>query len=523
MKKKLLALALAAAMTMTVVPAFAAEAEAPADQEDYVVNFGFTDTNSFVTGFDVNMSNSMVMCETGTTSLIYDAPFFFDQDGTLCSKIFESWEWLDDTHLHCVLYDDIYFSNGDQLTAEDILFTYSGILEGNFPIKFMMDFLDFDNWEISDDGLDLVIAMNTCTPACFGYLTYGILDKDYIESVGGGENIDWYDPAQVVGSGPYICTEYVQDSHSTYERRDDYWGYSHGYDVPISEWNITLYGDKTSMMADFTSGIIDFAWAINNDDYDKALAGDYGDVTVGTVSNNMIAWLVMDDDYGATADPAVREAICYAIDADAIADICYGGMALYNSGFLAVTETGYAEGFGYEYDPAYAQQVLADAGYSDGEINLVYTYKLEDSVQSTCAEMVQAYLMAIGINCELNGLDETTYSTEETVEDYSNLAFYFMSQYTADVGMTLNNWLSSGTNTVINRHGLYDELIENSNSTTNEEVRNGYFLELQQAWQDNFDCVPLFEYPIAYMYRTEDLPAGYYVSTTGGNLTAGMK
>ncbi|MCD8156164.1 MAG: ABC transporter substrate-binding protein, partial [Clostridiales bacterium] len=326
----------------------------------------------------------------------------------------------------------------------------------------------------------------------------------------------------VVGSGPYVCTELVQDSYQVFELRDDYWGTSHGYTMTIDKLTCTLYNDNTTMMADYANGLIDIAYSLNNDDYDAALAGDYGDVYTDVLSNNMVAWLVMDYDNGYTADAAVREAICYAVDVDAIADICYGSMAIYNSGFLAENELGYTSDFQYDYDPDYAKSVLEEAGYSDGEVTLTYTYKSADSVQTTVAEMVQSYLSEIGITVELNGLDETTYSTTETTEDYTNLAFCYMSNYTTDAGMTLNNWLSTGSNTCINRGGLYDEVINNVGSTTDTETREEYLYELQQLWYENCDMVPLFEYPIAYMYNKETVPEGYTITVFGGSLIYGQ-
>ncbi|MCD8332932.1 MAG: ABC transporter substrate-binding protein [Clostridiales bacterium] len=544
--KKLVALALVCAMgcslaacgsssssssTTTTDDTVSAEAEtetesssdetASAEDTYYDVSMGFVDTNYFVTGFDVCMTYSMVMCQSGTTSLVYDSPFIIDENGDVTSNIFEEWEWQDDTHLYCKLYDDIYFSNGEKLTAEDILFTYQAILDGNFPIKFMMSFLDFDNWEISDDGLEVVIAMTECTPHCFGYLTYGILDKDYIESVG-GENIDWYDPEQVVGSGPYTCTEYVQDSYQVFEVRDDYWGTAHGYTTTIDKLTCTLYNDNTTMMADYSSGIIDIAWGLTYDDYDSAEAGDYGNTELGLLSNNHVAWLVMDYDNGYTADEAVREAICYAVDADSIADVCFGSMAVYSEGALAVNAIGYTSDFQYDYDPDYAKSILEDAGYSDGEITLTYTYKSDDSTQTTVAEMVQSYLSDIGITVELNGEDETTYSTDETVDGYSNLAFYYMSNYTVDTGMALENWKSTGSNTVINRGGMYDDVIDSVSATTDTEAREEALYELQELWYENYDLVPLFEYSIAYAYNADTVPAGYFIPNMSGNLFYGQ-
>lgn len=466
------------------------------------ITIGWLGTNNIVTPYDTCMAFGFNFSGATQNLLIYDQLFYTDKDGNNCSRILDSWEWTDDITLVCQLKDNIYFSNGEQLTGEDIIYTYQLMADGFFPIKFMYDFIDTENSYTEDDGLTLYLKTKTCTPSAIPFLYIGILCKNYIESVG-GENIDWYDPNQVVGSGPYRPVNYVQDSYSVYELREDYWGFAYGYEQNIDKMTVQLYGDSTSMMADYSNGLIDLAYGVTSDDYDAALAGDYGNSGAGMVTNNFVSWIIMETDDGPCADPAVREAICYAIDTEALTKTVLGSLGVVAQGAFATSMLGYTDQYQYSYDPDYAKQVLADAGYSDGEITVLYSYKNTDPVQVSTAEMVQAYLMAVGINVTLNSMDEATYSAEETVEGYSDIAYYFMSNGADDPGQFMGNWMATGSNAVITRHGLYDDIINETNSTHDRDVRTAALIELQEQWYENFDLVPLFELGTGYIYNKD--------------------
>lgn len=480
------------------------------------ITIGWLGTNNIVNPYDTCMAFGFNFSGSTQAFLIYDQLFYSTNEGETKSRILEDWEWIDDTTLLCHLKSGITFSNGDPLTGEDIIYTYQLMANGFFPIKFMYDFIDTENSYTEDDGLTLYLKTKACTPSAIPFLYTGIMCQEYIESVG-GENIDWYDPAQWVGSGPYAPVEYVQDSYTVYELRDDYWGNAYGYEQTIGKMTVKLYGDSTSMMADYQNGLIQMAYGVSNDDYVAAMNGDYGNSGTGIVTNNFVSWLVMETDAGPCADAAVREAICYAIDTAAMTETILGELGVPNSGAFAAAMLGYTDEYQYSYDPDHAKQVLADAGYSDGEVTLTYAYKSTDPTQVSTAEMVQGYLMAVGINVELVPMDESTYSAEETVEGYSDICYYFMSNGTDDPGQFMGNWLSTGSSAIINRHGAYDEVISMTNSTHDKTVRAQYLQELQKMWYDNFDLVPLFELGTGYVYNA-DIFSECVIHTFSANL-----
>ena len=64
-------------------------------------------------------------CSTAAGYLVYDQLFSIGSDGKWYSDILKSYEWSTETENQLVLTlkDNIYFSNGDQMTMEDVLFS----------------------------------------------------------------------------------------------------------------------------------------------------------------------------------------------------------------------------------------------------------------------------------------------------------------------------------------------------------------------------------------------------------------
>ena len=70
-------------------------------------------------------SESLTGCDA-----VFDTVFRWDPyEKKVISNILESWEWEDDTTFIMHMRDDVYFSNGENATAEDLVFSYLSHIE----------------------------------------------------------------------------------------------------------------------------------------------------------------------------------------------------------------------------------------------------------------------------------------------------------------------------------------------------------------------------------------------------------
>lgn len=182
-------------------------------------------------------------------------------------SIATSWEWVEDDLLKLTIRDDAVFSNGDPLTPEDVLYSLSRFVFENNQFDPGYDDIDYDNSYI--EGNDLYLKLTTVSADLLYNLSNdrwaSVVNEEYVKA---NPDAWWNAPC---GTGPYVCDENVEGSHSTYTRRDDYWG-----ELPDAETvTIRHYSEATTMIADFENGALDIALDVAEADYLAAQDGAY--------------------------------------------------------------------------------------------------------------------------------------------------------------------------------------------------------------------------------------------------------
>jgi len=100
-------------------------------------------------------------------------------------------------------------------------------------------------------------------------------------------------------------------------------------------------------------------------------------------------------------DVRVRQALNYAIDKESIVKNIYQDRAAVVPNVVGPLNTGYAAVKGYEYDPAKAKKLLAEAGYSNGLEITFWTPKGRYLKDYELAQVIQQQLAAVGIKAKL--------------------------------------------------------------------------------------------------------------------------
>ncbi|GAA3100638.1 peptide/nickel transport system substrate-binding protein [Kribbella aluminosa] len=194
---------------------------------------------------------------------------------------------------------------------------------------------------------------------------------DYLASVGGAmaspRSLHAKDVATTpVGCGPYVLDRAgtVAGSTYTYKRNPDYWNAAA---FPYDKVVIKPMTDLTARLNALKAGQLNATLTDTNSLADAERSG----LTVSTTPVNWNGLLLMDRDgklVPALKDLRVRKAINYAFDREAILkNVSHGAGALTTQIFNAAGD-GYDKSLDgiYDYDPAKAKQLLAEAGYGGG-------------------------------------------------------------------------------------------------------------------------------------------------------------
>ncbi|MBQ6347880.1 MAG: ABC transporter substrate-binding protein [Clostridia bacterium] len=309
------------------------------------------------------------------------------------------------------LREGVVFSNGSPLTASDVQFSFERLLK-----------LAQQNTEIAEEilGADKVMSGEaeslegfsviddthfsvTLSAPNAGFLVelsapaMSIVDAETMESAPKfGE-----EPADTIGSGPYVVTEWVANDHYTLVYNDKYWG-----DEPsVKKLIVRVIPDATTQDLMFKNGELDI---IDLASLDSAIvASSYKTLPADRIVSTPkvgLTYLLMNENNEFLKDVRVRKAIAMAINADEIIQGIYLGDAVREKGIIP---TGiWAHNYALEgipYDPEGAKALLKEAGYSDGQIH--FELSMDSNSSNSSLQLVYAVisqqLAAVGIKAEI--------------------------------------------------------------------------------------------------------------------------
>lgn len=304
------------------------------------------------------------------------------------------------------LREDAFFSDGEQVTANDVAFTFetAKAAQGAVDLTFMES-------AVAQDAFTVVITLSSPTSFFLNTIaSVGIVPQHaYSEAYG-------TNPA--VTSGPYSFVEWQPQEQLILKANDNYYG-----DKPAIE-NVTLvFMDEDAALAAVKAGQVDVAVTsatlatntIVGYHIEQVTAADNRGFTLPMQPANS-GTTETGQPYGndVTCHPEIRQAIAYAIDREQIADVALNGYAT----------PAYSENDGMpwnnpdgkiETDVEYAKKLLADAGWADTDgdgivekdgLQAEFTcmYPSGDSARQAITLAAAEQVKAIGINIIPEGL-----------------------------------------------------------------------------------------------------------------------
>ena len=244
----------------------------------------------------------------------------------------------------------------------------------------------------------------------------------------------WGTTVLPVGTGPYKCVAFEPQQKIVLETFQDY----HGGARKCAGIEVLHMTNETALM-EFEAGNIDFA-AVNSDlvpDYSARFPENFHDIVVaGTIRLSLNVSLAPLD------NPLVRKALYMAIDRDAICDGYFSGNVKKINGIIPDGIPGFdADAPGYEYDPAAAKALLAEAGYPDG-IEVTATVR-DASNDRFVLELIQDQVKEAGITFNVEKVDAASV-TEMRQNGQIQIFFYDWYADYMDADMFLYTFFYSG-------------------------------------------------------------------------------
>ncbi|MEO1457125.1 MAG: ABC transporter substrate-binding protein [Pseudomonadota bacterium] len=327
--------------------------------------------------------------------------FLAEQGGAsskLVPSLAESWTKIDDRTMELKLREGVLFHNGEEMTSDDVVFSYSvGRGHGENPLigaakRFMLTLshiepVDRYTVRIVSKKPDLLLDQRLA-----GYAMSVVNAKEYL--LKGKEHF----ARNPVGTGPYKMDEWVDGEFVRLVAHDDYFA---GRPTAASI-TFRVVPEVSARIAGLVSGEYDIIVNVPPDQI-PVLEG-YDDIKVESVVLDNTHMLVFFDE-GPTEDKRVRQALSLAIDRDLLREALWENKNYTPNGHQLPSYVMYMEDYpAFAYDPEKAKALLAEAGYEGEEI--VYRLPLNYYLLSLeAAQAMQQMWKDVGLNVRLEPVE----------------------------------------------------------------------------------------------------------------------
>ena len=366
---------------------------------DVTINIGNTQV---VEGLDPTQTHG----NTAALSLVYECVFTLDKVGNIIPQLADSYNQIDDLTMQINLKPNVTFSNGDKMTAEDVIYSLKRYSDPDLNSSFAMYFAIFD-WDNTIAKDDNTVILKTLEPSSqvmsiLGKFSF-VVDKSYIENGGGTADAFWDKP---VGTGPYTVKENISGSHTTFTLRDDYWNKANAPKM-AKEITLRFYSEISTMFIDFQNGALDLALGLDDSSVKRLQNGEMPNAQLEVIPEHDAFLFCMAEYVPAFQNQTVRQAIAIGVDWNSVAEAALGSLYKPSTSVLPDGEQFKINAGTYAFDPDKAKQMLADAGYQPGDItlNCVIT---NDNASLSMSEAIQAYMSDLGITYNFQAFDPPT-------------------------------------------------------------------------------------------------------------------
>lgn len=438
---------------------------------------------------------------------IYETLMYFDENNQPVPLLAETVTQVDDVTYEIKLRQGVKFHNGEEMKSSDAVFSLSRALENPKTASNIGDF-DPNGFEIIDD---YTFRMKTLEPVATFYTSLcatcaAIVSEKAVTQLGENFKSD----ATGAGTGPFQFVEWKAAEEVVIQRFDDYW--QGPAKLEGMRWKFVSDANSRNVMLE--TGEAQVIYQVQTAGIEALLNNE--EITVHSVPSTTIRFIYFNQSPGQPLqNKALRQAVSYAIDREALVNNVFGEYAMPATSFLAPAILGHTtEVETYDYNPEMAKQKLAEAGYQPGELTLTMSMHSQN-VLLRMAEVIQAYLSEVGIQMEIQPL-ETAAWVAALAEGTTQMGFNSNSNSSCDPDVlftpTHSSLIPAPNHGCINDPAL-DELLVKGARTFDTKEREAVYVEAQQLIAD--EC---YLYPICYdnvTMATRNELKGFTVSSIG--------
>ncbi|MGL4280857.1 MAG: ABC transporter substrate-binding protein [Albidovulum sp.] len=427
-----------------------------------------------------------------TFGQLYSRLLRVDESGALAPALAEKWEVAADGTVVTLTLRDAKFSNGDAITADDVVFSLLRVRDtpdSAYPAPMQM----LDKAE-AVDAKTVKLTLKSAFAPFLGNLevfNIGIVSKKDVEARGDKAFVE-----NVVTSGPYMVEKWVPNDRLLIVPNPNYWreGYPKNEGAELIE-----VADSNTRVSMMLSGELDAAREIPWSQVAEVQANE--NIEMPLEPSTVIYIVLMNHTRPPFDKVEGRQAAAMALDTVAMSNaVTFGAATPANSTLPNALKFYDPELKVNGFDPAAAKAALEASGYDGREITILITDEPEREKQ---AVLMQALWGQIGIKSKIEKTDAGTFWTRLTEGDYDVTPTWWYNE-TTDPDLAVR-WAVCGTCGNKAYYTNYsnpevDKLVEAGAAELDETKRAQIYADIQRITTTEVADIPLYYPPFANAY-----------------------
>ena len=434
----------------------------------------------------------------------------------------ESWEISEDGRIYTFnLRQDAYWSNGDQVTTEDFLWSWQRALTPELASQYnymywpIVNAEAFATGEIDDfsqvgaralDDFTFEVTLSEPTPymlQLFDHYSTFPVHRGTIEAFGSPTDqlSQWARVGNIVTNGAFELTEWEINSHVRVEKRESYW------DADSVDLNAIVYyptENTTTEERMFRDGQLHYTSDVPVDKV--AVYQRENPTAFKNASYNGSYYYNVNTTREPFDDVRVRQALAYSIDRELISSSVMQGSADPSVTLGPPGMPGYESPQLISYNPELSRQLLAEAGYPEGEgfPTIDILYNTHESHQKIAVAIQQMWNKELNIPVTISNQEWKVYldttaelnfdlSRQGWIGDYVD-PYNFLDLFITDGGNNRTGWSNED----------YDQFVlQQAPAASDPTERSAIYFQAESILLTEMPIIPIYTYKTRHLVSAD--------------------
>ncbi|MBU5440134.1 peptide ABC transporter substrate-binding protein [Tissierella sp. MSJ-40] len=438
-----------------------------------------------------------------------------DKNAKLVEGMAKEYKVSDDSLTYTfTLRDDIKWSNGDPVTAEDFEFSWKRALDPELASDYAHQLYYIKGGEAYNTGEGSVddvavkaldektLEVTLEAPTAYfleltAFYTLYPVNKKVVEA-----NPDWAKDAKThVSNGPFTLTEWEHDASIKIRKNSNYYDAA---SVKLDGVDFTIIDDENTTWQGYEGGEYDLLLPLPQAVVAQMKANDNPELVIG--GEVATYYYNLNSKVKPFNNPKIRKALSMTIDRQTIVDKITQGGQIAAEGVVSFgmkDENGkeYRDGVGQlitynvEEGKKLFEEGLKEEGMTAADFsNFSILYNTSEAHKKIAQAVQEMWRTNLGIEIQLENVDFQVKLDREKAGDYHISRAGWIGDY-MDPMTFVELWLSSSSfNDAKYNNPEYDKLVLTARSTADQKVRFDAMREAEKMVMEDMPIIPLYFY-----------------------------